>query len=839
MAVSRVYSVENGTSGFFNATPVTTAANLFSVVITSPGNLTFVKSDTVLVTGTVSDRDSRVTVNGILATSKDGIFSSLVPLNEGDNLLVAVAQDATGRTATASVQITLDTTDCPTPVILDFSADPLTLPKEGTATLYWSTSLADTVAVSTKVQALAPEGSLDVNLNTTTAYRLEATNLCGTAARTITVAVGNPGTPSIWPRSAQPGQPITITPANTSEPDRITGAVFAFPDSRLVPVEEVTRSGEIIVKVPFQKTTTEPGYFTGSVNVSLIYLDPVAGAAVPLTVTRFTYSGDAVADFRSLVEDVARRTNDALEQQKNAPELSQSASALQNLARDYTRAILKALDDVAATGSAKMLESLLPRPEDPNSPTVTLTRSDLQLAMSLSQSGSMDPLSRVLAAQEQEPQRFADRSPPCLSDDILYWMCRRSVEIGEDFHKGLSRLGPLGPGVESIATLSRWIMGLSLLGTVPCQLQPVVLDRDNFRVAKPSPIPATKVNPTEGSVELHAILRPNFRSLDELLKYIESKLLGKLKVPFADQIKPVVDFLDRFRRDLANALIAPIPKTFAEKQVFHCDLDNVRSKTRARLERFSGVDKGGLFGFAGRQPGTATIGIQVRDGSFIREFGDLRGGDRARELYILGGRYYGKPEEEKTNVQVEAPPSSLHVYWSPVTVGIGDRSQYGGWQERLEVLRKINTPQGFEVTLGRPWVPRITTFGGAWGVQSVRQTDKNTWVVHQKFGTPSASCLENSDVSNDSGYVSQDMRILLRAVQPQQVTLQIKMEGPGPIVTYEKPLQTFLTAGEYKATAKIAAGTFGELYTLQGYGNSCKPSSGKTTITIKMVPEPQ
>jgi hypothetical protein len=75
---------------------------------------------------------------------------------------------------------------------------------------------------------------------------------------------------------------VTVKLANVSEPDTITGTVFAFANSRSLaaPVEEVTDTGDIVVIVPYDSDPmASAGYLTGSSTVSLTYLSGPSGLA--------------------------------------------------------------------------------------------------------------------------------------------------------------------------------------------------------------------------------------------------------------------------------------------------------------------------------------------------------------------------------------------------------------------------------------------------------------------------------------------------------------------------------------------------------------------------------
>jgi len=82
-----------------------------TVTITSPLNLVTVGSSPINISGTVDDPTAIVTVNGIPAAISNGQFTvSNVTISEGMNTIVARAIDPSNNIATASVNISLDST---------------------------------------------------------------------------------------------------------------------------------------------------------------------------------------------------------------------------------------------------------------------------------------------------------------------------------------------------------------------------------------------------------------------------------------------------------------------------------------------------------------------------------------------------------------------------------------------------------------------------------------------------------------------------------------------------------------------------------------------------------
>ena len=80
------------------------------VTITNPANLSLFSTDPISVAGTVDKEVATVEVNGVAATVNGQTWFAVVPLNEGNNTLTAVAEDAVGNIGTASIQVTRDTT---------------------------------------------------------------------------------------------------------------------------------------------------------------------------------------------------------------------------------------------------------------------------------------------------------------------------------------------------------------------------------------------------------------------------------------------------------------------------------------------------------------------------------------------------------------------------------------------------------------------------------------------------------------------------------------------------------------------------------------------------------
>jgi len=134
----------------FSATP--------TITITSPLNLSVVNATPVVVTGTVSDPNATVSVNGTAVSLTSGNFSAPIILKEGGNTITVVAQSAGGTPATATISVSLDTT--PPHVTIDSPAD-------GTITT------ASTIAVSGMINDIVP-GTVNAQQATVTVNGIPA-----------------------------------------------------------------------------------------------------------------------------------------------------------------------------------------------------------------------------------------------------------------------------------------------------------------------------------------------------------------------------------------------------------------------------------------------------------------------------------------------------------------------------------------------------------------------------------------------------------------------------------------------------------------------------------------
>ncbi|MBL0038363.1 MAG: hypothetical protein IPP36_06860 [Nitrosomonadales bacterium] len=95
---------------FSPAVSVSITGTSTGIAITSPANAAYLNTPIITVSGTVGDPAAQVNINGSVATVSNKSFVISLPLNEGPNIITAVAANSNGTTSTANILVTLDTT---------------------------------------------------------------------------------------------------------------------------------------------------------------------------------------------------------------------------------------------------------------------------------------------------------------------------------------------------------------------------------------------------------------------------------------------------------------------------------------------------------------------------------------------------------------------------------------------------------------------------------------------------------------------------------------------------------------------------------------------------------
>ncbi|MHC1741883.1 MAG: Ig-like domain-containing protein [Syntrophobacteraceae bacterium] len=181
-----------------------------SVDIVSPQDGSVVHSDSITVTGTVSDPSATVEVNGVPATLSDTRFEATVSVAPGENLITVSAQSSNGSVATSRITIRLE---AQAPAVgLTATPDRITLGQS--AVLCWSSTNADSASFDQGIGTVETSGTLTVSPTVTTGYTISVTGPGGSDTATVTVAVDQPApvvTLSALPDTIHAGEGSTLS----------------------------------------------------------------------------------------------------------------------------------------------------------------------------------------------------------------------------------------------------------------------------------------------------------------------------------------------------------------------------------------------------------------------------------------------------------------------------------------------------------------------------------------------------------------------------------------------------------------------------------------------------
>jgi uncharacterized protein YkwD len=159
-----------------------------TVAIEYPEDGAVVQATPVTVSGSVTpDEGVVVTVNGVPASVSGNGFSASIPLVEGSETITATATDAYDRTASDSVEVTVQFA-APT---VEISAEPVSILAGTSSTLTWDSTNANTVTIS-GIGEVSTTGLLVVSPTETTTFAITATGPGGTSEASVTVTVTYP-----------------------------------------------------------------------------------------------------------------------------------------------------------------------------------------------------------------------------------------------------------------------------------------------------------------------------------------------------------------------------------------------------------------------------------------------------------------------------------------------------------------------------------------------------------------------------------------------------------------------------------------------------------------------
>ena len=186
----------------------------------------------------------QVTISSLGAVAKSGT-SSVSPTQTTTYTLTA--SNSFGQ-ATATVTVTvIPVPPVPKPVIVNFSAEPVTINSGQSTTLAWQVKNAETVEITGLGQVDPRVGTQVVAPTQTTTYTLTASNVSGTATGTVTVTVVQPQVAILSfqanPSSITTGQ-STMLIWQTKNADQVTisslGAVAKSGTSSVSPTQTTT-----------------------------------------------------------------------------------------------------------------------------------------------------------------------------------------------------------------------------------------------------------------------------------------------------------------------------------------------------------------------------------------------------------------------------------------------------------------------------------------------------------------------------------------------------------------------------------------------------------------------
>jgi hypothetical protein len=344
---------------------------------------------------------------------------------------------------------------CARPLISRFGASSTQLAVAGEVTLDWVTEGAATVELTDGETGLAQAGSLVKTAPATTVYELRATNACGvqTAAVTVTVGaakvvnatVGSGGETTV---AGSPGELLTIRMENLGDPRAVDLLVFRAPDGKEIPgpVMNVSAAGTVYARVPYWvDQTTARGYRTGDVRVSVRLVDGARLGSAPLTITALSYPGDAVADFRKLIDGIAAVVKQGFEDARAQGGPVDALKAQETVAGGLEADLRKLANDVGSSGTGTLYYGF-GNATKTDATSAVLTRQDLAdvLALNLNAAAALAALNVVEGPLVRGAANGGSGGPreagSCLQlKQPLIPICR----AGQELQKGATAIGDL------------------------------------------------------------------------------------------------------------------------------------------------------------------------------------------------------------------------------------------------------------------------------------------------------------------------------------------------------------------------------------------------------------
>lgn len=305
---------------------------------------------------------------------------------------------------------------CPPPSFTSVSSSAYTLAAAGTVTIGWSTEGAESVELVPTGATLPAAGSYEAQVDATTEFTLRAVNACGTAETPLKVAVGPAVVSAVMAGPAgsarahgAPGELMTLTFDNVTEPDRIDSLVLKNADGAVVPVSIVARgeNGAVFALVPMVMAGTDSGaYFSGPVTVAAVLTDGTQTKPVDFTVDAPAYDGDAVAGFTALLDDLEAWMQQTAEvwRQLEQPGVDDMVANAQRELSDLRLMV----SSIQASGSATLSYNHLPL-TDADAIAVPVTAADLAAALAYNRNAGQAWRTILGATESETPEEAAAR----------------------------------------------------------------------------------------------------------------------------------------------------------------------------------------------------------------------------------------------------------------------------------------------------------------------------------------------------------------------------------------------------------------------------------------------
>lgn len=306
--------------------------------------------------------------------------------------------------------------ECLPPYFSDVASSAYTLSEAGKVTLSWDAEGADSVELAPMGEILPAVGTYEAQVETTTDFTLRAVNACATVEMPLKVAVGGAVVSAVMAGPAgsarahgAPGELMTLTFDNLTEPELIDSLVVKNADGAVVPVNIVARGegGQVFALVPVLMTGTDSGaYFSGPVAVSAVLTSGALTNPVAFTIDAPAYDGDVVAGFAALLDDLDAYAQRMLEQwrQLELPSVDDMAA---NTAREMSDLRLM-VAGIQGSGTATLSYNHLPL-SDAGAIAVPVTAADLGAALAYNRNAGQ-AWRTILGAEEGEtPQQAAAR----------------------------------------------------------------------------------------------------------------------------------------------------------------------------------------------------------------------------------------------------------------------------------------------------------------------------------------------------------------------------------------------------------------------------------------------